>query len=118
MKYYIHTIIHLALFAVYFILAIIGFDATSWYLMNILVLVGVVGPALLWDKTKFKIIGFGIAYLKSALIILATYSWWKLTYSGDLIEQSSAFFWGMPPFLLVLGIFETLIITTYIDNKH
>jgi len=118
MKNYIHTIIHFSLWLVYVILAMSDLDRPSWILMNISIFVGLIGPVLLWAKTSLKIIGFGIAYIKLALNLFFMWGWWELTYSADIVYKGLEFFWGMSPFLLILGIFETLIINNYVIKKN
>jgi hypothetical protein len=117
MKYYIHTIIHFSLLFFYIIFTMRNLDSLAWFLMNISILIGVIGPLLLWIKTNFKTIGFGITYLKLTLILFFMWDWWEFTYSKNLTHESDLFFWTMSPFLLILGIFETQIICKHALKK-
>jgi len=116
MKNSLPLIIHVFLWFIAIVLAFSDLDSVSWVFMNISIFVGVFGILLIWNKTDKKLIGFGLSFLKLAITIFLMQGWWSLTFP-ELSQKSLGFFWGLSPFFIGFGLFETLIINKYFKQE-
>ena len=113
MKKFLVLIIQFSFWFLAFVFAGTDQDNPAWLLMNLSILIGIVGPPIIWSKTKHFIIGLGLAFLKASICFYFMLGWWKITIPEIITDKTSRFFWWLPLFLMMTVFFEILIINQY-----
>jgi hypothetical protein len=98
-------------------LAMSDMDNVAWITMNISILAGILIALPAWNKKSHLIIGSGLAFLKSSLVIYFAYGWWTIRFQKEMPYEHPEFFWLLSPFLLITGIFEILSIKKLSDVR-
>ncbi|MDN5205447.1 hypothetical protein QQ008_28955 [Fulvivirgaceae bacterium BMA10] len=114
MKIYITSAINLFIW----ILSIIFSGATSWLLLNLSVLIGIVGYIYTWKKIKHILIGSGIGIVKLIITYFIARSWWAFSYASlDTTNSSFDIFKLLAPIFIVVSLIEAIIIMTALKKS-
>lgn len=107
MRFFITSALNLLIW----VLSLVLSGGTSWFLLNLSVLIGIVGYVYTWKQIRHILIGLGLGIVKFLAAFFIARGWWAFSYANlDMAAEKIDTFQALAPIFIGVSLIEAIII--------